>query len=170
MPWTTLSLVFLLRLIIEVLSVEGISVEGIEGRYWMKELREHLIDIPLVELAIPGSHNSAAYWLDESGPVASDEAEFIKRLVSGFPFAKGIVKKYSVCQHLDVLGQLNAGVRWVDIRAAYLNKNNNENGGNNNDNNNNNKANESLIIAVNLMREMLKQIAQKRSMKKIRNG
>lgn len=37
---------------------------------WMTNLPEPLTNIPINNLAIPGSHNSGSYYLDPSTPIA----------------------------------------------------------------------------------------------------
>ena len=38
---------------------------------WMQNLDERVTHLPLNRLAIPGSHNSGAYWLNLAGPIAT---------------------------------------------------------------------------------------------------
>uniref|UniRef100_A0A3Q2NU65 Phosphatidylinositol-specific phospholipase C X domain-containing protein n=1 Tax=Fundulus heteroclitus TaxID=8078 RepID=A0A3Q2NU65_FUNHE len=40
---------------------------------WMSRLPEDLLDVPLWNLAIPGSHDSMAFCLDVSSPVLGSE-------------------------------------------------------------------------------------------------
>ena len=88
---------------------------------WMRDVHNDLKDIPLSELAIPGSHNSGAYWIDENGPLASNQPDLVRTLVENWEPARAIIKKYSITQTLDVLEQLNHGVRHLDIRVAVFN-------------------------------------------------
>ena len=37
---------------------------------WMTNLPDYATDKPILNLAIPGSHDSGAYWIDPSTPVA----------------------------------------------------------------------------------------------------
>lgn len=86
---------------------------------WMKNLPECLHIVPLNQLAIPGTHNSFAFQLDESGAVAADAADSVHNLVTflGSP-AKSIVANWSRTQSLGVEAQLRAGVRYFDIRVS----------------------------------------------------
>ena len=88
---------------------------------WMTNMDENLKDIPLMELAIPGSHNSGAYWMDETGPVASDASDYVKGLIVQQPYTREVLKRYSLTQSMDILSQLNAGVRHLDIRNSVFN-------------------------------------------------
>ena len=38
---------------------------------WMSNLHENVTKKPINSIALPGTHNSGAYYLDESGPVSS---------------------------------------------------------------------------------------------------
>uniref|UniRef100_A0A3Q2G6X3 Phosphatidylinositol-specific phospholipase C X domain-containing protein n=1 Tax=Cyprinodon variegatus TaxID=28743 RepID=A0A3Q2G6X3_CYPVA len=46
---------------------------------WMSRLPEELLDVPLWNLAIPGSHDSMSFCLDLSSPVLGSEP-FLLRL------------------------------------------------------------------------------------------
>ena len=85
---------------------------------WMTDNHNKLRDIPLIDLAIPGSHNSGAYWLDEHGALASDQPGLLKFYILFIPKLRQIVRNYALTQSLDVLGQLKKGVRHLDIRVA----------------------------------------------------
>ncbi|CAL1542477.1 unnamed protein product [Lymnaea stagnalis] len=91
---------------------------------WMTSLGSYsptLLDLPLTKLAIPGSHNSGTFNLDASGGLSPGTSADVINLVNNptvGPLAKGVVHRWSVCQSLDFIKQLNAGVRYFDLRVA----------------------------------------------------
>ena len=86
---------------------------------WMKRLPESLWSVPLNQLAIPGTHNSFTFQLDEAGNVAPGAPNFVQNLVGLFGLlAKKIVSNWSRTQSLGVEAQLKAGVRYFDIRVS----------------------------------------------------
>ena len=44
---------------------------------WMSNLPEHLFNQPIRKLAIPGSHDSASFWLDPHAPLVPSEYFFL---------------------------------------------------------------------------------------------
>lgn len=86
----------------------------------MKDLPEQLHDTHLSELAIPGSHDSFAYDLDKSSSLAPDMTGSVIDKLSRFCccIAKNIVWKWSLTQRLNFTQQLEAGIRYFDLRVA----------------------------------------------------
>lgn len=86
---------------------------------WMKSLPESLHSIPLNHLAIPGTHDSFTFHLDESGSVATGAPGAVQGLATVFgSLAKKIISNWSKTQSLGVDAQLKAGVRYFDIRVS----------------------------------------------------
>ncbi|KAK7105920.1 PI-PLC X domain-containing protein 3-like [Littorina saxatilis] len=89
---------------------------------WMEKLPSHFLDVPLHNLAIPGSHNSGSYELRKEWGLSPDADQSLKNMTSipliG-PMALDIILRWSKCQSLSVLQQLKAGVRFLDFRVAY---------------------------------------------------
>nr|XP_056714161.1 PI-PLC X domain-containing protein 2 [Euleptes europaea] len=83
----------------------------------MGSLPPALRDLPLSNLAIPGSHDSFSYWVDDKSPVGPDQAKTIKRLAK-IPLVKKLMKKWSVTQNLTFKEQLEGGIRYFDLRVS----------------------------------------------------
>ncbi|KAJ7320377.1 hypothetical protein JRQ81_019888 [Phrynocephalus forsythii] len=84
---------------------------------WMGALPPALRALPLSNLAIPGSHDSFSYWVDEKSPVGPDQATAIKRLAK-ISLVKKLMKKWSVTQNLTFKEQLDSGIRYFDLRVS----------------------------------------------------
>ncbi|XP_028989280.1 PI-PLC X domain-containing protein 1-like [Betta splendens] len=82
---------------------------------WMSELPPALHDIPLFNLAIPGSHDSMSYDLDISSPIA--EPKRLKKF-SRFYCVRRLMLKWGATQEETIIKQLDAGVRYFDLRVA----------------------------------------------------
>ncbi|RXN33529.1 PI-PLC X domain-containing 1-like protein [Labeo rohita] len=84
---------------------------------WMSNLNEKFTKIPLSQLAIPGSHDAMAYSLDMDSSVL--EPEKLKALDKMFStFLRPIVKKWGTAQEKNISEQLDAGMRYFDLRVA----------------------------------------------------
>ncbi|XP_005386425.1 PREDICTED: PI-PLC X domain-containing protein 2 isoform X1 [Chinchilla lanigera] len=64
-----------------------------------------------------GSHDSFSYWVDEKSPVGPDQTPAIKRLAR-ISLVKKLMKKWSVTQNLTFREQLEAGIRYFDLRVS----------------------------------------------------
>ncbi|XP_062983689.1 PI-PLC X domain-containing protein 2 [Elgaria multicarinata webbii] len=84
---------------------------------WMGSLPGALSGLPLSHLAIPGSHDSFSYWVDEKSPVGPDQATAIKRIAK-ISLVKKLMKKWSVTQNLTFKEQLEGGIRYFDLRVS----------------------------------------------------
>ncbi|XP_048350822.1 PI-PLC X domain-containing protein 2 isoform X1 [Sphaerodactylus townsendi] len=84
---------------------------------WMGSLPPALRALPLANLAIPGSHDSFSYWVDDKSPVGPDQATAIKRLAK-ISLVKKLMKKWSVTQNLTFKEQLESGIRYFDLRVS----------------------------------------------------
>ncbi|XP_038622158.1 PI-PLC X domain-containing protein 2 [Tachyglossus aculeatus] len=84
---------------------------------WMGALPPALRHTALAHLAIPGSHDSFSYWVDEKSPVGPDQAPAVTRLAR-ISLVKKLMKKWSVTQNLTFREQLEAGIRYFDLRVA----------------------------------------------------
>ncbi|XP_078483507.1 PI-PLC X domain-containing protein 2-like [Ciona intestinalis] len=78
---------------------------------WMNKLPDDLKDSSLFSLAIPGSHDSCAFYLNEYGPLDPRRGGLLN-------WFKSIVKNWGITQRLGVTDQLNIGVRYFDLRVA----------------------------------------------------
>lgn len=84
---------------------------------WMTNLPIPLTKIPLNQLAIPGSHDSGAYYLDPDTPISPGQPAYIRRYGK---ILKSIIINWSLTQSYSISRQLNNGVRYFDMRPGYL--------------------------------------------------
>ncbi|KAJ7395462.1 PI-PLC X domain-containing protein 1 [Pitangus sulphuratus] len=91
-----------------------------ENGQWMSRLPEELWDVPLYNLALPGSHDTMTYCLDKRSAVSGNESKVVKFLNKCMPcIVRPIIMKWSTTQVLTVTEQLEAGVRYLDFRIAH---------------------------------------------------
>ena len=94
---------------------------------WMTCLTGSMRDVPIRSLAIPGSHDSFAYWLDDDPDLslAPDISGWQKALLSVWSIFYGELemrrhlRRWSLTQSMDVEEQLHQGIRYFDMRIAY---------------------------------------------------
>ncbi|XP_006876321.1 PREDICTED: PI-PLC X domain-containing protein 1 [Chrysochloris asiatica] len=88
---------------------------------WMSELHPELWDVPLHHLSIPGSHDTMTYCLNKKSPIAPDQSKVLQILSKVLPcITRPVVLKWSITQALNVTEQLDAGVRYLDLRVAHM--------------------------------------------------
>uniref|UniRef100_UPI0037E9C789 PI-PLC X domain-containing protein 1 n=1 Tax=Semicossyphus pulcher TaxID=241346 RepID=UPI0037E9C789 len=87
---------------------------------WMSALPEELWDIPLTNLAIPGSHDAMSYCLDINSPLVPSESDFF-RLLDGlfYCFTRPAIFKWATTQDKSIEEQLSMGIRFFDLRIAH---------------------------------------------------
>ncbi|TRY89610.1 hypothetical protein DNTS_017785 [Danionella cerebrum] len=86
---------------------------------WMGCLCPALTSMPLKHLAVPGSHDSFSFWVDEQAPVGPDQKAYVKYLATVFRFlAKKVMRKWSMTQNLTFKEQLEGGIRYFDLRVS----------------------------------------------------
>ncbi|KAM8872138.1 PI-PLC X domain-containing protein 1-like isoform 1-T1 [Synchiropus picturatus] len=86
---------------------------------WMSCLPEELLDVPLWNLAIPGSHDSMSFCLDRSSPVLRSEPRCLllaERLCPGC--VRACVSRWSTTQQSVLKDQCDLGIRFFDLRIA----------------------------------------------------
>ncbi|XP_052371643.1 PI-PLC X domain-containing protein 1-like [Oncorhynchus keta] len=89
---------------------------------WMSQLPEELWGTPLWDLAIPGSHDSMSYCLDTHSPVLGSESfmlQFLDRLAPCI--VRPCVYRWATTQAWCIPDQLDAGIRFFDLRIAHKN-------------------------------------------------
>uniref|UniRef100_A0A3P8TS17 Phosphatidylinositol-specific phospholipase C X domain-containing protein n=1 Tax=Amphiprion percula TaxID=161767 RepID=A0A3P8TS17_AMPPE len=82
---------------------------------WMSQLPPELHTVPLFELTLPGSHDSMSYDLDINSSIV--EPDGLKRFSKIYCVRK-IVRKWAITQEATVTKQLDAGLRYLDLRIA----------------------------------------------------
>ncbi|XP_060688860.1 PI-PLC X domain-containing protein 2 isoform X1 [Hemiscyllium ocellatum] len=86
---------------------------------WMGSLPPALSALPLANLAVPGSHDSFSFWIDEKSPVGPDQPVVVRHMAGIFrSFWKKMMKRWSVTQSLTFREQLEAGIRYFDLRVS----------------------------------------------------
>ncbi|KAA8580897.1 hypothetical protein FQN60_013855 [Etheostoma spectabile] len=86
---------------------------------WMGSLPSKLSAMPLKHLAVPGSHDSFTFWVDVHAPVGPDQKAYVKYLATMFSvLAKKVMVKWSMTQNLTFKEQLDAGIRYFDLRVS----------------------------------------------------
>ncbi|XP_063057609.1 PI-PLC X domain-containing protein 1 [Engraulis encrasicolus] len=87
---------------------------------WMSTLSEKLWDIPLTNLAIPGSHDTMSYCLDTSSPLVRSESDTF-RVLDGlfYCFTRPVIYRWATTQEKGVIEQLKEGIRYFDLRIAH---------------------------------------------------
>ncbi|XP_049624525.1 PI-PLC X domain-containing protein 1 [Suncus etruscus] len=88
---------------------------------WMSALCPGLWDVPLHHLSIPGSHDTMTYCLNKKSPISRNESWLLQLLGKVLPcVTRPVVLKWSITQALNVTEQLDAGVRYLDLRVAHM--------------------------------------------------
>ncbi|MBN3299639.1 PLCX1 protein, partial [Amia calva] len=98
------------------------SLRNLPTDSWMSHLPDSLWDVPLYNLAIPGSHNTITYCLDKNNrsPVDVTQPDMLKQLDKIMkPLIRPFLYKWAITQESSVKEQLDAGVRYCDLRIAH---------------------------------------------------
>lgn len=86
---------------------------------WMSRLPEELLDVPLWDLAIPGSHDSMSFCLDVSSPVLRSEPRVLRVTDMLFPWCtRACVYRWATTQQSVLSDQCDLGIRFLDLRIA----------------------------------------------------
>ncbi|XP_015598778.1 PI-PLC X domain-containing protein 3 [Cephus cinctus] len=93
--------------------------------FWMSQLPATLKSLPIIHLAIPGSHDTMTYTIEKHDDVGPDVPVFVRFLGRYFScISKRIIFNWSVTQYENVTQQLNGGIRYLDLRVAWKFNNN----------------------------------------------
>ncbi|XP_026462988.1 PI-PLC X domain-containing protein 2 [Ctenocephalides felis] len=82
---------------------------------WMTSLPSYIRDMPLIHLAIPGTHDSMTYGITRKSEASPDADPNIKKLSI---FCHSTVRRWAITQEYDVQEQLHQGIRYFDFRIA----------------------------------------------------
>ncbi|XP_036947002.1 PI-PLC X domain-containing protein 1-like isoform X1 [Acanthopagrus latus] len=86
---------------------------------WMSRLPGELLDVPLWNLALPGSHDSMSFCLDVSSPVLRSEPGFLRLTDRLFPCCtRPCVSRWATTQQSVLSDQCDLGIRFLDMRIA----------------------------------------------------
>lgn len=83
---------------------------------WMGNLPEAVRNIPIIYLAIPGSHDSLMNFVSRRSGRAPDGPTWLRPMYIVAPF---IIKGWVVTQSYSIVDQLRNGIRYFDLRLAY---------------------------------------------------
>lgn len=83
--------------------------------FWMTRLSAPLKELPIILLAIPGSHNTMTYTIEKHNDIGPDEPAFFH--YCSF-ISKPIILNWCITQRDDIKQQLNGGIRYLDLRVA----------------------------------------------------
>ncbi|CAD7078878.1 unnamed protein product [Hermetia illucens] len=83
---------------------------------WMtllrKDIREH---VPIIHLAIPGSHNSMTFKITRKSKLAPDAEKVVQRVYKCLPW---FIAKWAKTQSYTTTDQLKFGIRFFDLRIS----------------------------------------------------
>ena len=76
-------------------------------------------EVPLGCLSLPGSHDSLTYSLVRTGSAGPDQPQWIQKLTKMFPrISAHILYRWSVTQELDIIQQLDLGIRFDKVNFS----------------------------------------------------
>lgn len=81
----------------------------------MSQLPAELHNIPLFNLVIPGSHDSMSYDLDTSSSIVEPDR---LKILSKIYCVRKLVQRWGTTQEETITKQMDAGVRYFDLRIA----------------------------------------------------
>ncbi|KTF91846.1 hypothetical protein cypCar_00035993 [Cyprinus carpio] len=87
---------------------------------WMSEMPFAFWDTPLWNLAIPGSHDTMTYCLDERSSVVKSSPTVLRVLDTVLPcIVRPCIIKWATTQEDSISNQLDLGIRFLDLRIAH---------------------------------------------------
>lgn len=76
---------------------------------WMAMLPESIrSEVPIINLAIPGSHDSCSYGINKKAKIAPDAEKIVKKL---YAFIPCVIRRWAKTQAYDIGDQLKSGIR-----------------------------------------------------------
>lgn len=86
---------------------------------WMSRLPGPLLQVPLWDLAIPGSHDSMSFCLDMSSPLLRSEPALLRLMDRLLPCCvRPCIQRWSTTQGSVLSAQCESGIRFLDLRIA----------------------------------------------------
>jgi len=88
----------------------------------MKDLKDHIYDRSLLEITLPGTHDSGAYeFNDVLSPLDPKLVDFLIKFAYDLHIdVYGFIKNWSQTQNTTIYQQLMGGIRYVDLRACWI--------------------------------------------------
>ena len=105
----------------------ALTLPGFPQQYgpWMANMAAKIGPKPLRKVAIPGTHDSCTNLITSSSQLGLDNPKW-REIIDGLPLAeayqKAIMADWSLAQPLDVTRQLEAGIRYLDLRLQNSNE------------------------------------------------
>jgi len=104
-------------------STKVMNEKQFASKKWMTDLQEDINDKKFIDLWLPGSHDSGTSKINFLSRIAANQdiPKFLNKLTYvGIGFAvEKVIANWAKAQSLTIAEQLNAGVRYLDIRLAY---------------------------------------------------
>ena len=89
----------------------------------MESLPQHMRELPLTMLSIPGTHDSASHTMRTDMPISPDNALYdalggaVRRYINKNTVReKQIISAWGKCVKHDIRQQLEIGIRYFDFR------------------------------------------------------
>lgn len=82
---------------------------------WMRNLKDDVKKLPIINIAIPGSHDSCSYGINRHSKPAPD-AE--KSMVKAYRVLPCVVRRWARTQKYNISEQLLSGIRYFDLRTS----------------------------------------------------
>ncbi|CAM4621197.1 hypothetical protein PO909_006130 [Leuciscus waleckii] len=87
---------------------------------WMSGMPSSFWDTPLWNIAIPGSHDTMTYCLDQQSSVLESAPKVLQVLDTLFPcIVRPCIIKWATTQVNSISNQLDLGIRFLDLRIAH---------------------------------------------------
>ncbi|CAG5115216.1 unnamed protein product, partial [Candidula unifasciata] len=91
----------------------------IKTETWMSSLPPSLHNLPLIKLAIPGTHNSGTFSCCTTlAPDADSAIKLMTRIPNMGGFVDSVILRWAQCQRLNFTQQLLSGIRYFDLRVS----------------------------------------------------
>ena len=90
---------------------------------WMADIADHIVHRKLREVVLPGTHDSGTYSISSASPLSPDEdlPEWVK-FIRGIPvlnkWVDDIIANWARAQGKNITEQLEAGIRYLDLRVC----------------------------------------------------
>ncbi len=97
------------------------SVTSVRTDRWMGDLAPYIQDKKLTDIVIPGTHDSAAYWLDEHTLIPGILPQELTDFINKNGVAGTFIARFSLAHDRTIKQQLEDGIRYLDIRLTKHN-------------------------------------------------
>lgn len=105
-------------------NANNISDLAVDLENWMTKLPKNLRAVSIKNLAIPGSHDSFTSDITRNSEVSPDGQEILK-ILEKLAIAKLVISNWSKTQAFNAVEQLQAGIRYFDLRICRDSDDNN---------------------------------------------